>query len=289
MRTRVLMLIIAILVPLPLAAQTACDRNCLRDFMTRYLDALVAQKPATLPVSNDLKFTEDTVAMNLGEGLWKTPLRLSTYRQDILDVKQGVAGTMVILEDAGKPVMLTVRLKVAGGKISEIETQATHNAAEGAIFRPENLKTASPAMNLVPEKSQLNSREDLIRISQKYPEGLKAGSFVTADTPFAPDAYRFEGGQIMAGPACTRGGGCDNIKTQRIPKLSGIRWRVAVVDEELGIAWLRLDFGPGSLFGENADKSLIVWEAFKIYGSQIHAVEAFMKVGPQNAPSGWDN
>ena len=32
----------------------------------------------------------------------------------------------------------------------------------------------------------------------------------------------------------------------------------------------------------------MVWEAFKVYGGQIHAVEAFMKIMPADAGSGWD-
>jgi hypothetical protein len=48
----------------------------------------------------------------------------------------------------------------------------------------------------------------------------------------------------MAGPGCTFIAGCDNIKTQRIPRLSGITYRVGAVDEEQGIVWLRQDFGP---------------------------------------------
>ena len=47
-----------------------------------------------------------------------------------------------------------------------------------------------------------------------------------------------------------------------------------------------MDFGPGSTFGKN--QSLSVWEAFKVYGGQIHAVEAFMKVVPAGTPSGRD-
>jgi hypothetical protein len=39
---------------------------------------------------------------------------------------------------------------------------------------------------------------------------------------------------------------------------------------------------PGS------NNSLIVWEAFKVYGGQIHAVEAFMEVMPAGSGSGWD-
>ena len=35
--------------------------------------------------------------------------------------------------------------------------------------------------------------------------------------------------------------------------------------------------------------TLVVWEAFKIYGGKIHAVEAFMKNMPQGTLSGWDS
>jgi|WetSurMetagenome_2_1015567.scaffolds.fasta_scaffold478691_1 hypothetical protein len=41
--------------------------------------------------------------------------------------------------------------------------------------------------------------------------------------------------------------------------------------------------------GAEADKqSLIVWEFFKIYGGEIHAVEAFMLGMFRGTPSGWD-
>jgi hypothetical protein len=116
---------------------------------------------------------------------------------------------------------------------------------------------------------------------------LKAGSFITVDAPFASDAYRFENGQLMAGPGCTFLPGCENIKTQKIPTLSHVSYRVAAVDEDLGIVLLRMDFGAGS--SRVPGDSLVVWEAFKVYGGQIHAVEAFMKNMPLGTPSGWDS
>jgi hypothetical protein len=266
----------------------ACDRECLRGVIDRYLNALSAHQPADVPASPKLRFTEDTVEMKLGEGLWKTAGKLDPYRIDILDVRQGVAGTHAILEENGKRIMLVARLKVENRQITELETQVTRNAAESAIFDIDNLKTPTAAMTLMPDRAKLNSRADAQKIAEGYPAGLKAGSFVTVDTQFASDAYRFEGGRQMAGPGCTFLAGCDKIKEQRIPKLAGLTYRVAAVDEEAGMVWLRLDFGPGSLMGANANKSLNVWEIFKVWGGQIHAVEAFMKVMPQNNPSGWD-
>jgi len=34
--------------------------------------------------------------------------------------------------------------------------------------------------------------------------------------------------------------------------------------------------------------ALLVWEEFKVYAGQIHAVEEFMMFGPASASSGWD-
>ena len=270
-----------------LAHGATCDRECLRGFATQYLDAMVAHKPAGLPVAANVRFTEDTVETKLGDSpLWKNATRLRPYRLDIVDVRQGVAASQVIVEESGSPVMLMLRLKVVDKKITEVETQVTRNKTEGAIFDVDALQSPSKAMLLTPEASQRNSREEAIKIAEHYPAGLKAGSFVTVDAPFAADAYRFENGRLMAGPGCTFMPGCTEIKSQKIPTLSEIKYRVAAVDEDLGIVLLRMDFGKGST--RTAGDSLQVWEAFKVYGGQIHAVEAFMKNMPYGTPSGWD-
>jgi hypothetical protein len=276
---------LALTAAIPAAQAADCDRECLRGVITQYLNAMVAHKPGSLAVSDKLKFTENTVAMKLGEGLWKSASGMGTYRQDILDVRQGVAASQVIVEESGLPVMLMLRLKVADKKITEVETQVTRARTDGAIFNIGNIKTTRKEMNLVPERAQLNSREDAIKIAELYPAGLKAGSFVEVNAPFAPDAYRIENGMITAGAGCARAG-CENIKAQTIMKHPAITTRVEAVDEELGIVLLRMNFGDTGSYGPG--NALIVWEAFKVYGGQIHGVEAFMRVMPASAGSGWD-
>lgn len=272
--------------PASASAQQACDRECLRGITTQYLTALVAKNPAALPLAPTARFTEDTVTLKLGEGLWKTATALRPYRLDFIDVRQGVAGAFAVVEEGPSPAMLVLRLKVADRTITEIETMVVRNAKEGLLFEPGALQAPSKAMLVVPAKAQLHAREEAIRIAEKYPAGLEVGSFVAVDAPFAPDAYRFENGRLMAGLECKFAPGCNNIKTQKIPTLSEVTYRLAAVDEEMGIVWFRLDFGANSVRGAN--DSLIVWEAFKVYGGQIHAVEAFMEVMPRGASSGWD-
>ena len=263
-----------------------CDRECLKGFVTRYLDAITAHNPKDLPVTAGLKFTENSKELKLGEGIWKTFTKPTGYRRDILDVKQGVAVSFLTVEGGDTPTLYVIRLKIEDKKVSEIETMTVRNREEGMLYNPENLQKVSPLMLSEVPAGQRTSREEAIRISLTYPAGLKIGSFVKVDSPMAKEAYRFENGQLMAGPGCTFFQGCDVMKTQMIPTLSEITHRVIAVDEELGVVAMRMNFGKGSLF--SGDGVLDVWHSFKIYDGQIYAAEAYCKEVPSGIGSGWD-
>jgi hypothetical protein len=288
-----LLALVLLLVSLAVPARTqtrgrtaACDRECLRGFITQYLDAMVAHDPKKLTTAPGVRFTEDTKTLSLGDGLWKGATKIRAYRQDFLDVRDGQAMSYVVLDENGMPVMLALRLKIAEGKITEIETLVTRSRAEGAIFQIENLTTPRATLNVVPDASQKMSREQLIRIAEFYPAGLKVGgTFEAVNAPFAPDAYRIENGAVTAGPGARAGS--ENIRTQRIMAHPDVTYRVAAVDDELGVVVLRLDFGNTNSYG--AGNALTTFELFKIYGGQLHAVEAFIHIMPENTPSGWPN
>src|SRR6185295_15765499 len=222
-----------------------CDRACLKNMMTTYLNALVARDPSKVPLAANVRFTEDSKDLKVGEGFWKTATKLGDYRQDFIDVKEQVVASHVIVEEDGRPAKYTARLKVANGKITEIETLVVPSGAQTAGGA--NL-VVRPDMGVEPAAAQKNKREELIRIADFYPKGLTIGGFDKVDAPFAKDAFRIENGMVMAGPGCggarggaTRGGvapanargantgnapvnarapqdvaGCADIKAQRI-------------------------------------------------------------------------
>ena len=267
-------------------AQTgaACDRECLRGFITQYLNAMVAHNPGGVATSPNVRFTEDTQTLKLGEGLWKNVSAIRAYRQDFLDVRESTALSHVVVEESGMPAMLVLRLKVADRKITEVETMVTRNREQGAIFNIAGLETPRPTMLAPVDPAQRMSRADVIRIAEFYPTGLKVGgSFDAVDAPFAPDAYRLENGVLTAGPGARAGS--ENIRTQRVIAHPDVTYRLAAVDEELGIVLFRLDFGNTGNYG--AGNALTTFEAFKVYGGQIHAVEAFIRIMKENTPSGW--
>jgi hypothetical protein len=271
-------------------APSACDRTCLGDVVTRYLNSLIAHDPKQAPLADNVRFTEDAAVKPIGDGFWKTATRLRPYRTDFLDVRQGTAAVHAVMEENGAPVLFAARLKVVNRKITEIESMVVRNAQEAMLFAPDTLKEKSVAMTTMPDKAQLTPRDQMVQIALKYPEGLRIGSFAKAGVPFGPGVYRIENGVRMGGPGCTfQPPACVDMLNQRIPTLAGMKSRVIAVDEEAGLVLLWLDFGPGSLMGPTAaGKSLVTFEGFKIYGGQIHAVEAVFKGMPLNSPTGWD-
>ena len=269
------------------AADAACNRDCLRNALTQYLDAMVKHDPSKLPLAAKVRFTEDPQGeLKLGEGLWKEIESLSAFRQDVLDVKKGVALTHVkVLASGGKPVLAAIRLQMDGRKIAGVETMVVRTREEGMIFNTDAIVKPSEPMNLVPPAAQRNTRAEMEKLALLYPEGLRLGSFVKSDAKFGATAYRYENGQLMGGPGCTFIPGCDNIREQKLPTLSGMKAQIAAVDEELGIVAVRMNFGPGSVMRGSGELS--VFEMFKIYNGSINAVEAFMKTVPPNTPFLW--
>jgi hypothetical protein len=273
------------------AAQPAspCDRECLRGKVTQLLQAFLKHDVSGLPVADTLRVTEDAVEKPLAKvGLVNTVTRLRGFRQDIIDERAGVAGADVVAEESGAPVLLVVRLKVVTDKLSEVELVATRSRAEGLIFNIDGLSAPSEVMNYAPRPEQLPTRDEAIKAALHYPAGLNAAkTFADVGAPFAEDAYRYENGQVMAGPNCKFAPGCQNISTQSLAifnRLGDVQTRVVAVDERMGIVWLRMAWGVRERGGDQ----LTVWEAFKVYDGKIHAVEAFMRILPvEKRNGGW--
>jgi hypothetical protein len=271
-------------------ATSTCDRECLRGKVTQLLHALVQHDVSGLPVADMLRVTEDAVEKPLAQvGLVRTVTRLRGFRQEIIDERAGVAGAHVVVEESGAPALLVVRLKVVADRLTEIELVATRSRAEGLIFNIDGLSAASAVMTYAARPEQLATRDEALKAALHYPEGLNAAkTFAAVNAPFAPDAYRFENGQVMAGPDCTFAPGCQNISTQSLAifeRLGDVQTRVIAVDERMGIVWLRMAWGVR----EEGGDQLTVWEMFKVYDGQIHAVEAFMRILPvEQRNGGWE-
>jgi hypothetical protein len=243
-----------------------CDRACLAGLMTRYVEALAAHDPTRLPLADPVKVTVDGQAGKLGEGLWKSVTGAQGFRQDYLDVKQQVAAAHVVMKEGENQVLLSVLLHVDGArKISGIET-LIQRITPTSRFQPRELGGPIRGMNdPVPAGEKMN-RANMVRIALTYPEGLRIGNFTDGGTPFSADCYRVENGVITA-----QGAG---MYSQNIIVHPGVIASVAAVDEENGTVLLWMNFGhTGDSYG--VGNALVTYEAFKVWGNQIHSINAF--------------
>jgi hypothetical protein len=251
--------------------------------ITQYIDALVAHDPSRLPLAENVRFTEDSKVLRLGDGLWQTVTGKEPFRQDYLDTEKQIAAAHVVVREGKNQALCSVLLYISDIKIAGIETLVEHITPESRI-KPNQLGAPIRGMNDPVPAGKKQSRESLIRTALTYTEGLRIGNFTDAGTPFAPETYRVENGVIMAGKGCERPN--SGLYEQYITLHAGIIASVAAVDEEKGIVLLWMNFGyAGSNYGEG--NSLVTFEAFKIWGSEIHSVLAFFRSLPLSTSRFW--
>ena len=85
--------------PIPLN----CNRACLENVVDQYLAALVAHDPKRLPLSKDVKYTENDQVIELGDGFWKTVEGRGNYTHIFADPEFGQVAFMGTMREAGAP------------------------------------------------------------------------------------------------------------------------------------------------------------------------------------------
>ncbi len=256
-----------------------CDRACLKSMITKYVDAIVAHDPSRLPLAADVRFTEDSQDLKLGQGLWKTVTRKGDFRQDYIDLKKQIAASHVMLFEENGQVLYSVVLRIADQKLSGIETLVDRIMPNGK-FKPDSLENPLKGMSEPVPAGRRMPRAEMIRAALLYPEGLRIGNFTDAKTPFAKEAYRVENGSFIAGVGGPRPN-APGLFTQKIMLHPDVKPSVAAVDEEEGIVLLWMNFGDTNSYGPG--NALITFEAFKVWGGEIHAINAFFRILPSRS------
>src|SRR3981189_2979508 len=76
--------------PIPLN----CNRACLENLVDQYLAAVVAHDPRRLPLSREVKYTENDQVMEVGDGFWKTAEGRGNYTHIFADPEFGQVAFM---------------------------------------------------------------------------------------------------------------------------------------------------------------------------------------------------
>jgi hypothetical protein len=302
----------------PAAAPASCDRQCLIDLANNYLGALAAKDASRVPLAGDVKFVENAKRAKPGEGLWKTVTAGPTEFKIIVPdpVSQQVAGIVMVQSD-GKPAQLGFRLKVANGKITEAE----HLIAMTREQFLSNLQTVRPGINKEVPYEYADSRGRMLHIAKSYYDALDLNNGSLA--PFASDCERREngirtapsGGLASSGPALpgapVRVPGLQGmldcktqLDTQTFEYITKIdNRRVDIADEKTGLAVGFSHFRHAMTqhdfpYLNSPDRNTVnvgsqpfdlpAMHIYKIWGGQIHEIEAMGFTTGYNVPTGWE-
>ncbi len=301
-RFRLAMLGISILVPGLTgyaAGNNECNRRCLAGYMTSYLEALVARDASKLPVTRNVKYTENGVRLNLTDGLWQTASAMPTYRVDVIDEEAGQVGLLGRINENGNNNFFAVRLKVEKGQqISEIENLVVRNIMAGempdiGIPIAVHEEPHPLMMREIPEGKR-PSRAELIRIGDSYFTGLDTDNHGN-NVPFDPDCQRRENAMITANnpdadEGAIAGMGCKaQFDTGFSVIVTDIRERRFIADPVTGLAFAMGYFDHDGAVSEGLTQpySFIIGEIFKIMDGKILQIEAVLMTVPYGMESGW--
>jgi len=199
MKTKLLGIVLAsifLITPAFLQAAQTCDRQCLVDLMKNYLAALVAHDPKAVPFDKDVKFTENTANIPVGDGLWVTasggPTEFQIYAAD--PVMQQAACLVVMKENSNQTVLLGVRLALRRGRISEVEH---HVVRENLAYAMPNLQKPRPGLVEDVAPADRTPRNQMLDIGLSYYDALTGEDGTLA--PFAQECERRENGSTSVG------------------------------------------------------------------------------------------
>ncbi len=301
--------------PIPLN----CSRACLEDLVNQYLAALTAHDPKRLPLSADVMYTENDQPMDLGDGFWKTVEGPGNYKHIFADPEFGQVAFMGTMREAGTPLLMSLRLRVELGRITEVESIYFRQGGGGPAsiadldkpgYKPEDMwfKSIPPAQRL--------SRQEMIAIADGYFTGLQKndgkGINGTGTYPFTNDCDRIENGAHTTNlprpanepPDAVNGFAMDCLSQFKLGYYFVVQnihhRRYPLVDSERGVVWSHVVFDQGTVNsgtlsdgrkytfkGFNRPSSILVTEAFLIENGKIRRVEMIGPAATYHLTSAW--
>lgn len=316
-----LLLAAAFALAAPTASQAQdCNRACLIDLANDYAAALVAHDPSDVPLADTIVTVENAKRIGRGEGLWRTASGAPTgFHIHVPDPVSQQVGLLAMMEVEGKPALVGIRLKRERGRIVEAEHMVAGNLSPAALA---NLQTPRPALLRPVPEDYADSRGRLIHIGKSYYDALDLGN--GAMTPFADDCERRENGFQTARNPMTRvtpgngqtdpaflylgGLGCeaqmntnmweyidtiDNRRVEIADPVTGLVWGMSHFRHDMKEPSYRLIGVPGSesrtirtSTGGGFDLPAI--HIYKVWGGQMHEIEAMGIVLPYMHPTGWE-
>ncbi|MGH8259172.1 MAG: hypothetical protein ACREUG_05730, partial [Steroidobacteraceae bacterium] len=259
--------------------------------------------------------TENGVELTLPDGLWRTADRIGAYRLFVTDPRAGEVGFFTKARENGAPVLVATRLRVAGQRITEIESVVARlsSTAGGSVspLGPEDQLGDHPRKQFLTDLpvGERRSREQLAAIVDRYFTGIENNTGAKPP-PFAADCLRLENGVQTTGRPTRRGAepgplnySCarafalgyyhedTRLRDRRIlavDETRGLVYAAVCLDHDATVRSYRLKNGRTVTVRNTAPWTWMAHEVFEINGKgQISQVEAVLIGAPYGMRPGW--
>lgn len=197
------------------AQNVACDRECLRGALTRYLQAVVDHEPDNAGLIVGFRQTENAVVTRPGTGTWQSVTALGPVQRHYLDPETQQAAYFGVVAEGADLAVVTVRLKLVDRGVAEAEWYLARKGQPGIqgppgasgsganLYNPENLiANPPPEERNVPRRERL-SRASLLGVANSYFDAITThdGTLMMS----SPECIRLENGVTVTGRPLAEG------------------------------------------------------------------------------------
>jgi hypothetical protein len=287
--------------PEALKGGKACDRQCLEQAASNYMDALVAKDQAKVHWAKQVRYTENSVSMMIGDGTWGTVTAKDAHPLIEADPTTGNVAWFGSVEEHGQPSYYALRLKVENGEVSEVEVVAKRKGVDPGPYGDPSNYTHDPAFTEAMPQGKRSSRKALISLADGYFSTLQRNNG-TIRTKFDSECARQENGIKTTDVSfVTDVRGCEpQFKMGLFNYDIRVRGRRYFVDEERGVVissgyidhaaeyeTYKTTDGKTQQSPFKFPNSLQFMEMFKIRDGKIYRVESLFESVPYNMTSAW--
>ncbi len=271
-----------------------------------YLAALEARDPERCRWADEVRHTENNVELMIGDGLWGTITGRGPYDLRFADVETGQVGFFGSIVETRDESPFALRIRVAAGAISEVETVVVRAADSGLKF-PDPAFESKPVLNEILAPGERVPRARMISLADGYFDTLQLNDG-TIHTRIHAHCARVENGvRTTHNPALTLISvarlGCeeqlrlgyyrydDRLRARRyelIDEERGLILARAFIDHCGRLGRYRLTDGTDVESPVRRPHSFYVLELFKIREGAIEQIEANFITVPYRMRSPWD-
>jgi hypothetical protein len=263
------------------ASAQSCDRVCLLEQAKEFNANMLAHTTEKIPLGPNTQIRENTKAIALADSKWSGVKQIRSEGVYADPVKENVIEHVAAETAAGSTVYIGTRLKVANGKIAEVEI----NFDDSRNVNARNIVPYDPIFNTIVPSEERATREQLERIITSYFQGLTDHQPIEADYDMRCDRYH-SGNRVTHnarnGVESSGDVGCYESNLGPKPWGPATEVRIALVDPERGIviSYSILQYG-------DSGRAMQINEIFKILDGRIRMVDNIGLMEPGVKTSGF--